>query len=64
MKAQFNPVIALHARSEETGWYEVCRHPLNSTYWSDHDRGWIDELLNTGDWILVCGWSMWQILKD
>lgn len=64
MKNTFNPVIAYHSRTDKTGWSEVCRYPLNSPEWSKQDRVWIDELLNTGDWVLTCGWAMWQIVKD
>jgi hypothetical protein len=59
----FNPIIAYHAKNDH-GWAEVCRHPLNSTEWSKQDRVWIDQLFQTGDWVLTCGWNMWQIVRE
>ena len=59
----FNPMIAYHVKNEH-GWAEVCRHPLNSPEWSKQDRAWIDDLIQTGDWVLTCGWNMWQIVRD
>jgi len=59
----FNPIIAYHAKNEH-GWAEVCRHPLNSIEWSEQDRVWIDQLFQTGDWVLTCGWNMWQIVRE
>jgi predicted small metal-binding protein len=59
----FNPMIAYHAKNDH-GWEEICRYPLNSPKWSAQDRTWIDQLFQTGDWVLTCGWNMWQIVRD
>lgn len=58
-----NIVIAYHARTDKHGWSEICRYPLESEEWSKQDRVFIDELLKHGEWVLTCGWSMWQIVK-
>ena len=58
-----NLIIAYHARTDKNGWYEVCRHPYNSPEWSKQDLVFIDELIKQGEWVLTCGWSMWQIVK-
>lgn len=63
MTKNYNPIIAYHARTDREGWYEVCRFPLDSLEWSKQDRVFIDELLSQGQWVLTCGWSMWQIVK-
>lgn len=63
MTQTYNPMIAYHARTDRDGWSEVCRYPLNSPEWSKQDRAFIDELIKQGQWVLTCGWSMWQIVK-
>lgn len=59
-----NPLIAYHAKNDKHGWTEVCRHRLDSPEWSTHDRMWIDELIQQNEWVLTCGWNMWQIVKE
>ena len=56
-------IVAYHAKNDKQGWHEVCRGPIDSPIWSKQDRVWIDELLQQGDWVLTCGWNMYQILK-
>jgi hypothetical protein len=56
-------IIDYHAKHENKGWYEVCRYPVDSELWSKQDRVFIDELLEIGDMVLTCGWSMWQVVK-
>ena len=58
-----NWIVAYHARTDENGWQEVCRHPIDSPEWSKQDRVWIDELIKQGEWVLTCGWNMWQIVR-
>ena len=60
----FNPIIAYHAKNDKHGWAEVCRYPLNSPEWSAQHRVWIDELIQQGEWVLTCGWNMYQVIKE
>ena len=59
-----NLLVAYHAKHEIDGWRHICTYPVNSDLWSKQDKVFIDELLKTGDWVLTCGWSMWQVVKQ
>jgi len=59
-----NIIIAYHSKNEKNNsWHEVCRAPIDSPTWSKQDRVWIDELLAQNEWVLTCGWNMYQIIK-
>lgn len=57
-------IIAYHSRTNKHGWQEVCRYPIDSPEWSKQDRVFIDQLLECGDMVITCGWSMWNIVRD
>lgn len=56
-----NLTVIYHSKNDKHGWQEVCRGPIDSPIWSKQDRVWIDELLQQGDWVLTCGWNMYEI---
>jgi hypothetical protein len=57
-------IIAYHAKSELRGWNEVCRHPVDWDGWNDADRSMIQEIFNTGDYVVTLGWSMWELIQE
>jgi len=59
-----NPMIAYHARKDNTGWREVCRYPANWEGWHSFDKSMIEELLTKGESVVTCGWNMYQVLKE
>jgi len=59
-----NPIIAYHARKDNTGWREVCQHPADWEGWHPFDKGMIQELLKQGSQVVTCGWNMYQIISD
>ena len=58
------PMIAYHARKDNTGWREVCRYPADWEGWHAFDRSMIDELLTQGHSVVTIGWNMYQIIMD
>jgi len=58
-----NWTVAYHARTDENGWQEVCRYPIDSPEWPDSHKSFIQEMLFQGEWVLTCGWNMWQIVR-
>jgi hypothetical protein len=57
-------LIAYHEKHEIDGWRHVCTYPANSNLWSKLDRLFIDELIKQNQWVLTCGCSIWQIVKE
>jgi hypothetical protein len=57
------PLIAYHARKDNTGWREVCRHPADWNGWHPFDRSMIDEIFKTGTNVITCGWNMYQLIE-
>ena len=59
----YNPLIAYHAKQENRGWSEVCRHPADWSGWETADKSMIEHLLQTGEWVVTIGHSMYQVVK-
>jgi hypothetical protein len=59
----YNPLIAYHAKQELRGWNEVCRHPADWSGWNTADKSMIEHLLQTGEWVVTIGHSMYQVVK-
>ena len=60
----FNPLIALHSKSELRGWNEVLRERADWAGWNPADKSMIDHLLQTGDYVATIGWSMYQVINE
>lgn len=58
------PMIAYHARKDNTGWREVCRHPADWEGWHNADKSMIDELLTQGHSVVTLGWNMYQVITE
>jgi hypothetical protein len=61
---QYVPLIAYHSRKDNTGWREECRKPADWSCWHAFDKGMIEELLKTGDQVVIIGWNMYQIVRE
>jgi hypothetical protein len=59
----YNPLIAYHAKQDNRGWSEVCRHPADWSGWKTSDKSMIEHLLQTGEWVVTIGHSMYQVVK-
>jgi hypothetical protein len=59
----YNPIIAYHAKQDLRGWNEVCRHPADWSGWNTADKNMIEHLMQTGEWVVTIGHSMYQIVK-
>jgi hypothetical protein len=57
-------LIAYHKKSELRGWSEVCRYPIEWEGWHAFDRSMINELLQSGDFVVTCGWNMYQLIDE
>jgi len=58
------PMIAYHARKDNTGWREVCRCPADWEGWHSFDKSMIDELLTQGHSVVTLGWNMYQVITE
>ena len=57
-------MIAYHARNDDDGWHEVCRHEHYSNEWNEQDKVWINHMIEHGQSYLTCGWNMWQVILN
>jgi hypothetical protein len=61
---KFNPLIALHSKSELRGWNEVLRERADWPGWNAADKSMIEHLMQTGDFVATIGWTMYQIVIE
>jgi hypothetical protein len=57
------PIIAYHAKKDNTGWREVCQHPADWEGWHPFDKGMIKEMLEQGHSVVTIGWNMYQVVR-
>jgi hypothetical protein len=53
--------ITMHQKTQQDGWKPCKTLPIDSPLWDEHDRSWIQTLLEHGTMVITIGWTMYEL---